>query len=258
MRRVLLAVGLVLWLSPLLLPAVAAPAAEPATLRDRIARDLGAQGLDWRDVVTDPMPVHVVDLATGEGALVLRDRDAFLAEFEAGMALAPPAGGASVDGAPHNVAGDVYHFCYDFVRHCYKFYTNAAGKDVRTLRNDAQPAYAAARAPYDGLPTSGTVRFPVHGANALYVQGVYSLGGHRASNPLAVTSASGGVGVEDGLPGSGQMHGDRSMFGGGAGFLSYYISCWNGPDMCITLGNIRAHGAWRFCDTETAPECRAP
>lgn len=255
MMRVIVVLGVL----ALLLPTTVGVAANdaPATLRDRLLQDLAERGLGLADL-PDPVPLQVMDLGSGQASIEEESLDAFLerlAEAPAGLGPGAP------DAASHRVVGDVTHSCYDPIRKdCYKFYTNQLGEAQPTLWRDLEDEYASAKAAYDGTLAKGALAFPVQGGAAMMVHGVYASGLHKAANPVQYASlgnSNAGVSLEDGLPGSGATHADRAMWGAGAGRVFVVNFSW-GEGLFISVGQLRAHGVWTFCDSEAHPDCVAP
>lgn len=222
------------WVALVVLGAMATPAlaAEGGGLAF-IERELAAWGLNIAQM-PDPLQVQAFDLATGASWTEPTPRDGFLAEVAALLAAPPQAADA-----PHRVVGEVSHACFDVFRWCYRFTTDAAPVETRT--DATQPAHDALAAAYQGTPASSLARFPLRGGQAFYVQGAYAYGSHTANLPLGDTGT----------------HADRAMWGAGVGTARLVASPW-GPGMLNSLGVIRAHGVWTFCDTEDDLACAAP
>ena len=94
----------------------------------------------------------------------------------------------------------------------------------------------------------------------MYVQGLYASGAHRAADPAQFAdlgSPAAGLSVEDGSLGSGALHADRAILGAGEGRV-YVINIAWGMGLHISIGALRAHGVWTFCDSETHPDCASP
>ena len=245
-------------------PLLGLAAAEPAAwsgFRATLEHDLATAGLTW-DAMPDPLPLQVTDLSTGAQTTQWVPLDQVVEQMDAGLeAAAPPQTRAS-----DVVVGDVAHTCQDSNVKCYLFFTKTLGPSQGTLVNIDQlvsgvTPYGTVRNLYDGSTAHSLADFPLHGGSVVYVHGQYYTGGHRCvSTTGAPLNPNSGVCIENGLPGTGVTQGDQAMWGAGAGFVYFFSTPWGCNPTCnyISFGQIRAHGVWRFCPTQSDPDCAPP